>query len=75
MGFFYGLAKRAERQGDTARCKTNLRLALVAPVVIHGLYDFYLSAELLVVFLVFEVAITTAAILYVRRLSREDTPL
>lgn len=72
MGYFYGLAKRAELRGDATACKKNLRLALIAPMLVHGAYDFLISAGLLVVFLMFEVVVTVFTIRYVNRLSRED---
>lgn len=75
MGYFFGLAKRAERMGDARRRSMNLQLALLAPVIIHGLYDFYISTELLLVFLLFEIVITTIAIIHIRRLSKENTHL
>ena len=75
MGFFYGVAKHAQRMGDNKRCSTNLWLALIAPIVIHGLYDFFISVELLVVFLAFEVVITVIAVKYINRLSKDSVPL
>ena len=75
MGFFYGVAKHAQRMGDNKRCSTNLWLALIAPVIIHGLYDFFISAGLFVVFLAFEVVITVVAVKYINRLSKDSVPL
>ena len=75
MGFFYGIAKHAQRMGDNKRCSTNLWLALIAPIIIHGLYDFFISAELLVVFLAFEIVITVIAVKYINRLSKDSIPL
>lgn len=75
MGFFYGLAKRAQRMGDGPRCSRNLWMALIAPIVVHGLYDFFVSMGLVFVFLVFEIVITIVAVLYINRLSKENVPL
>lgn len=75
MGFFYGVAKHAQRMGDNKRCSTNLWLALIAPIIIHGLYDFFIDVELLVVFLAFEVVITVIAVKYINRLSKDSVPL
>lgn len=75
MGYFYGLAKRAERMGDTNRCLSNLRYALIAPVIIHGLYDFFITAGLTFVFFAFEIAITILAVRHTNRLSKEDAPV
>lgn len=75
MGYFYGLAKRYERLGDQGRCSFNLVLALVAPVLLHGYYDFAITSEAFLPFLAFEVVMTAVAILRVRQFSREDSPL
>lgn len=75
MGFFYGVAKHAQHMGDTKRCSSNLWMALIAPVVIHGLYDFFISTELLPVFLLFEIVITVIAVIYINRLSKDSAPL
>ena len=75
MGFFYGVAKHAQRMGNNKRCSTNLWLALIAPVIIHGLYDFFISIEMFVPFLAFEVVITVIAVKYINRLSKDSVPL
>lgn len=74
MGFFYGMAKHAQRMGNNKHCSRYLWLALIAPILIHGLYDFFISTELLVVFLAFEVVITVVAVKYINRLSRDSVP-
>ena len=78
MGSFYGLAKRFDTTGHPRKCRANLRHALWVPVLIHGFYDFCLSAEdavLIGVFLVFEIVITILAFRRVRKFSREDAPV
>ena len=78
MGSFYGLAKRFESTGHPWKCRANLRHALWVPVLIHGFYDFCLSAEddfLIGVFLVFEVVITFLAFRRVRKFSRDYAPV
>lgn len=75
MGYFYGMAKRAELRGMKDASVTNLLLALVAPTLIHGAYDFLLSVELIGIFLVFEVVITVLAVKRVNAISRKDAPL
>ena len=78
MGCFYGRAKRCAVLGDEAGKDSNLRKALLVPVLLHGFYDFCLSTGydfFILIFLVFEVIITITAILETRRLSREDTPV
>ena len=78
MGYYYGLAKRGECMGDERAKKHNMRLAIIAPVAIHGFYDFCLTMNndyFLILFFAFEVFITIYAIRKVRKLSREDSPL
>ena len=78
MGWFYGNAKRCECRGDTVGCSANKRRALIVPTLVHGFYDFCLSADedyFLLVFFVFEIIITVTAFRKVGQLSREDTPL
>ena len=75
MGYYYGIAKRCEMQGDRASMKHNLRLALLVPVLIHGFYDFCLEVNydiFLLIFLVFEIFITVHTIRKFRKLARED---
>ncbi len=72
MGYFYGLAKRAEYRGNVREKKANLFFACFIPIVMHGFYDFYLSAGLLAPYFLFEIVVTVVAILHVRRLSKND---
>ncbi len=77
MGLFYGIAKRCEYRGDYRGTRRNLRLALIVPMLLHGFYDFCLttgSDAFLVIFFIFEVIVTIAAIMNFRRLSRQDAP-
>ncbi|MDO4797915.1 MAG: PrsW family glutamic-type intramembrane protease [Coriobacteriales bacterium] len=75
MGYFYGLAKQAEARGDNEAKTFNLRMALIAPVVIHGTYDFLIGSEMLVVFFIFEVVVTVLTIRHINQLSHTDEPL
>lgn len=78
MGYYYGRAKQCEALEDKSGKNSNLRMALVVPVLLHGFYDFCLSTDydfFILIFLLFEIIITVAAIRRVRRLSREDTPI
>ena len=45
MGAWYGLAKSHERNGHAAYCRVCLRLSLVCPVLLHGLYDFIATMD------------------------------
>lgn len=78
MGCFYGLAKRYEMTGQRGKCRRCLRRALWVPVLIHGFYDFCLSAEdefFIMLFFVFEIIVTTLAYRTVKKFSREDAPV
>ena len=75
MGTFYGLAKSHERHGHLRYSKICLRLALICPVLLHGLYDFIAvmdQSEPAVYFIVFIVVMFLAAYAMIRRLSRRD---
>lgn len=78
MGSYYGMAKQCEHAGNRRGMRRGLRKSLLVPVLLHGFYDFCLSSEselLLLAFLAFEIIITIAAILRLRKLSREDHPI
>ena len=76
MGFYYGAAKYTQAIGSEKESKTNLKKALIVPVLLHGFYDFCLSVGyniLIGCFIVFEIVITIRAVKMLGRLSREDT--
>ena len=78
MGCFYGKAKLCSCRGDASGCRSGLAVALIAPVLTHGFYDFCLThgSDLFIgIFIVFEIVITIYAFLKVRSLSKGDTPL
>ena len=78
MGYFYGIAKQCEHRGEYGGMKRNLKLALIVPMLLHGFYDFCLCTEdetFLVIFFIFEIIITVAAIIKVRKLSKQDAPI
>ena len=75
MGFYYGLAKKADVRGEQGLRRSNLIKALLVPTLLHGFYDFCLSTPydiFLLIFLVFEVIFTIVTIRKVRKLSKED---
>lgn len=45
MGYFYSRAKKAEIENNKSRARRNKRLALVVPMLLHGLYDFLISLD------------------------------
>ena len=76
MGYYYGLARYSHGIGDTLKEKIHLRNALLVPVMLHGFYDFCLSADqgiFFLLFILYEIIITVVAIRHVKRLSKKDT--
>ena len=43
MGFFYGLAKYYDSTGDEVQSKSNLKKALIVPLLFHGSFDLLLN--------------------------------
>lgn len=73
MGYYYGLAKHAEAYNDMRLKKKYLKRAFFVPVLIHGFYDFCLSAEhwaFILMFFVFEIIITIVTIRKFLQLSK-----
>ncbi len=78
MGYYYGIAKTAQLDGDKRAMRGALRKALWVPVVLHGFYDFCLATEsdaFLLVFIVFDIALTVFAVRRIRKSSRTDAPV
>ena len=78
MGFHYGLAKQADSRGQTGLRDSELRKMLIVPVLLHGFYDFSLSADgwiWILLFFVFYIMAIIAAFLKVKQLSNEDHPV
>ena len=78
MGWFYGMAKRAECAGDASGRSSNLRRAIIVPLLTHGFYDFCLTVDndvFIFIFFGFEILITVIAFRKVSELSRTDSPL
>ncbi|MBQ7563609.1 MAG: PrsW family intramembrane metalloprotease [Lachnospiraceae bacterium] len=79
MGYYYGMAKTADVNGDKKLAKSYLVKALLIPVLLHGFYDFCIgSAEygiFLVLLFIFEIILTVVGIRKLRKLSREDTAI
>lgn len=78
MGYFYGLAKHSEAIGGSKSTKKHLIMALVFPVLIHGLFDIscdtgqvYHLRYAKEILLIFEWLITIPAVIQIRRLHVE----
>ncbi|MBO4289849.1 MAG: PrsW family intramembrane metalloprotease [Lachnospiraceae bacterium] len=75
MGVFYGLAKQAENMGDAAESKKYRSLALAAPIVLHGAYDYIATMDAdwgAAVFFAFIGVMFCVAFILMRRMSRRD---
>ena len=75
MGAWYGLAKSHERHGHAQYSKTCRYLAVICPVLLHGLYDLIATldrSDLSLVFIGFIGVMFAAAYRTVKKLSRQD---
>ena len=75
MGVWYGLAKAHEKAGHADRCRTCKCLALLCPLLLHGLYDFIATvdeSEPAFWFLGFIGVMFVAAYVTIRRTARQD---
>ncbi|MCR4656736.1 MAG: PrsW family intramembrane metalloprotease [Lachnospiraceae bacterium] len=79
MGYYYGMAKTADVNGDKRLCKSYLVKALIIPFLLHGFYDFCIGSIdydiFLLILAVFEIVLTVAGIKKARKLSREDAAI
>lgn len=77
MGLYYGRAKQYESLGNFAKKRKCLWTAYLIPVGLHGLYDFCLSTEYVILFLLFYVVLIGLYIvmfLTVKNASKKDAP-
>ena len=75
MGTWYGLARRYENYGDAEKSKRCRRLAVVCPVLLHGVYDLIATVEsspLSWVFVLFILTLFLVSFVMIRRQSRQD---
>jgi RsiW-degrading membrane proteinase PrsW (M82 family) len=78
MGCHYGLAKRAAARGFQGEYRLEMLKAFLIPVVLHGFYDFCLSAPEWYwsgVFFIFYLAAIAVAFVTIRKLAAEDSPV
>ena len=76
MGYFYGQARNHFGRGEYSASITDRFLALLIPILIHGLYDFALSVDsdaVSIVGLAFTVVVFILAFAQVRWSSKQDT--
>lgn len=87
MGHYYGIAKAAERWSDSRERNPSLRgkaknkflrLSILIPMVIHGVYDFIATAENMIVlalFFVYIIIVDIFAYNSLKQYSRNDVSL
>lgn len=78
MGHFYGEAKYGEVLGVQGMKSRNLFLAVLVPMLIHGFYDFALSADngfISLLFFVYVIVLDIVAFRSIRKFSQQDTAL
>ena len=76
MGYFYGMARNHHSRGQGGLSALDRVLALLVPLLIHGLYDFALSVESEAISLgglVFTVVVFILAVIQVRWSSKQDS--
>ena len=78
MGHYYGMAKMAQRRGQTGLEKRMQFMSLFIPIILHGFYDFAASMgnELWsIAFIAYIIILDIFAIRSIKRFASEDTPL
>ena len=78
MGYYYGQAKYAEKHGNMLECKRNLQLAYLIPLLLHGFYDFVLSTDfdlLFILFIIYVIWLDIRAYRKVKNSSVNDMPV
>ncbi len=75
MGAWYGLAKSHERHGHARYAKICLRLSLICPLTLHGVYDLIAVSDgtgMLKVFIAYIAIMFLAAYWTINRMSQRD---
>lgn len=75
MGTWYGLARRYENCGDAEKSRRCRRLAVICPVLLHGVYDLIATVEsspFSWVFVLFILTLFLVSFVMIRRQSRQD---
>lgn len=71
MGYYYGLAKQAEINGNRKLEKRNLYLSIIVPTLLHGIFDYCLLSKeliLILIYLVFVIFLYIKAFKRIRQL-------
>lgn len=76
MGYYYGMAKHAERMGRWFRKRYYLLMAVLMPMILHGFYDFCASSKsgpLTIGFYAYVIILNIVAFSSLRKFSEEDS--
>ncbi len=72
MGYYYGLSKQAEINGNKKIMKKNMILSLLLPTILHFIFDYLLTSNndyLLIIYLVFVILLYINAFKRINQLS------
>ena len=78
MGYYYGMAKYADMHGYRSRSLHYMRMSLIVPLLLHGLYDFTATSgneTVMLLFFVYIIILDIVAFVSVRRFARNDGSL
>ena len=73
MGYYYGLSKQAEINGNYKLSSKNMRLSLIIPVLLHGMFDYCLFSKngyLVLVYFIFVITLYIKSFKKIKQLSR-----
>ena len=73
MGYYYGLSKQSEINQNYKLSSKNMRLSLIMPVLIHGMFDYCLFSKngyLVIVYFIFVITLYIKAFKKIKQLSR-----
>ena len=72
MGYFYGNAKLCEASGNTAGMKNRLKMAILVPLILHGIYDFFATDQSILAGIIFDIFVVALDIIAIKRLKRSS---
>lgn len=73
MGYYYGLSKQAEINGNYKLSSKNMRLSLIMPVLIHGMFDYCLFSKngyLVIIYFIFVITLYIKSFKKIKQLSK-----
>lgn len=73
MGYYYGLSKQAEINGNYKLSSKNIRLSLIIPVLIHGMFDYCLFSKngyLVIIYFIFVITLYIKSFKKIKQLSK-----